>query len=46
MKSGVNIGMKDINKIADGLFAAEKDLLGVAIDSIDSSIPDIIRNLL
>ena len=43
MKAGVNIGMKDINKIAKGLFTAERDLLGIGIESIGSSIPDIIK---
>ena len=42
---GVNIGMKSINKIANGLFEAEKDLIGVGIESLASSIPDLIYNL-
>ena len=45
MKAGVNIGMKDINKIANGLFMAERDLLGITIESFASSIPDILRSI-
>ena len=43
--AGVNIGMKSTNKIANGLFEAEKDLIGVGIESLASSIPDLIYNL-
>ena len=42
---GGNIGMKSTNKIANGLFEAEKDLIGVGIESLASSIPDLIYNL-
>ncbi len=43
--AGVNIGMKNTNKIANGLFAAERDLVGVGIEGIESSIPDFILNI-
>ncbi len=43
--AGVNIGMKNINKIADGLFKTDKDLIGVGIECIASSVPDIIYSL-
>ena len=45
MRAGVNIGMKSTNKIANGLFETEKDLIGVGIESLASSIPDLIYNL-
>ncbi len=43
--AGVNIGMKNINKIADGLFKTDDDLIGVGIECIASSVPDIIYSL-
>lgn len=32
-------------KIANGLFMAEMDLLGITIESFASSIPDILRSI-
>jgi len=46
MKAGVNIGMKDINKIANALFTAKRDILGIAIETLGLSIPNIIRDLI
>ncbi len=43
MKVGVNIGMKDTNKIANALFSSNKDRLGLIVEALASSIPDIIK---
>ncbi len=37
--------MKNTNKLANRLFAAERDLIGVGIEGIASSIPDFILNI-
>jgi len=44
MNVGVNIGTKDTNKIANALFSSNKDGLGLIVEALASSIPDIIKD--
>ena len=45
MELSVNIGMKDINKIANALFNSSEDLVGETVEAVFSNIPDFIRGL-
>ena len=45
MGLSVNIGMKDINKIANALFNCSEDLVGETVEAVFSNIPDFIRGL-
>ena len=36
--------MKDTNKIANALFSSNKDRLGLIVEAVASTIPDIIKS--
>lgn len=44
--AGVNIGVKDVNKLANALFNAEKNMVGAFVESLASSIPGLIKDLI